>query len=122
MSIHFAAAKSANITNARSGNVRILVARAQKRVANDNADFSERSHNNDQVMRAALRHFAAHGLGAAKVARAQAEKAFFKGDRDTYDWWVDITRTLDRRLAASVSGQDAGMRGTSGSAGGLAGR
>lgn len=113
MSIHFAAAKSVNHASARSSNVRILVARAQRRVANDNADFSERSLNNDQVMRAALRHFAEHGLGAAKVARAQAEKAFFKGDRDTYDWWVDITRTLDRRLAASVSGQDDGVRGTS---------
>ncbi|MEP0391354.1 MAG: hypothetical protein ABJ205_13745 [Erythrobacter sp.] len=113
MSIHFAAAKSANTAPARSRDARNLVLRAQKRVANDNADFSERSQSNDLVMRAALRHFAAHGMGAAKVARAQAETAFFKGDRDTYDWWVDITRTLDRRLAANVSGQDDGVRGKS---------
>lgn len=105
MSIHFAAAKSAGFPATSSPGAKILVARAQKRVANDNASFAERSQDNDRVMHAALRHFATHGMGAAKVAREQAEKAFFKGDRDTYDWWVDITRTLDRRLAASVSGQ-----------------
>jgi hypothetical protein len=53
----------------------------------------------DQVLRAALRHFAQHGLSAAKTARAQAEAAFFAGDRQAYDWWLGITRTLDRRLA-----------------------
>lgn len=83
----------------------MLLARARKRVANDNIDFAKRSQQNEEVLRAALRHFADHGLGAAKVARAQAEKAFFQGDRETYDWWLGITKTLDRRLAASVSGQ-----------------
>ncbi|KEO91771.1 hypothetical protein EH31_03615 [Erythrobacter longus] len=114
MSIHFAAAKPAGLTATSSPGAKILVARAQKRVANDNADFAERSQNNDRVMRAALRHFATHGMGAAKVAREQAEKAFFKGDRDTYDWWVDITRTLDRRVAASVSGQTEPLSSTPG--------
>jgi len=106
MSIHFAAAHSSNLAPINSSDVSLLLARARKQVANDNVDFNERSQQNDQVLRAALRHFATHGLGAARVARAQAEKAFFQGDRETYDWWVDITRTLDRRLAASVSGQN----------------
>ncbi|WP_298304319.1 hypothetical protein [uncultured Erythrobacter sp.] len=106
MSIHFAAAKSSNLTSVCSLGAKRLLSRARAQVANDNADFTERSQQNEQVLRAALRHFATHGLGAAQVARAQAEKAFFDGDRPTYDWWVDITRTLDRRLAASVSGQN----------------
>lgn len=51
------------------------------------------------MLRAALRHFGEHGLGAARAARAQAERAFFAGDRQSYDWWIAITRTLDKRLA-----------------------
>ena len=50
-------------------------------------------------MRAALMHFAEHGLGAARAAREKAEAAFFAGDRAGYDWWLAITRTLDRRMA-----------------------
>lgn len=105
MSIHFAAAKSAGLAPVSYPNAKVLTIRARRKVANDNVDFSERSKQNELVLRAALRHFAEHGMGAAKVARAQAERAFFQGDRGTYDWWLDITRTLDRRLAASVSGQ-----------------
>ena len=103
MSIHFAAAKTAGLAPASSPNAKVLGARAKARVANDNTDFSQRSEQNEQVLRAALRHFATHGLGAAKVARAQAEKAFYQGDQETYEWWLGITRTLDRRLAATVS-------------------
>lgn len=106
MSIHFAAAKTAGLTPVCYPNTKRLLTRARARVANDNVDFIERSQQNAQVLRAALKHFATHGLGAAQVARAQAEKAFFDGDRETYDWWVDITRTLDRRLASNVSGQN----------------
>ena len=51
------------------------------------------------MLRAALRHFADHGLGAARAAREQAEQAFFAGDRQSYDWWLGVTRALDRRLA-----------------------
>jgi hypothetical protein len=103
MSIHFAAAKSAGLAPASSPNAQVLVAQARARVANDNADFNEKSEQNELVLRAALRHFATHGLGAAKVAQAQAEKAFHLGDQETYEWWLGITRTLDRRLAAKVS-------------------
>jgi hypothetical protein len=53
----------------------------------------------EHLLRAALVHFAEHGLGAARAARKQAERAFFAGDRHGYDHWIAITRTLDRRLA-----------------------
>lgn len=106
MSIHFAPAKSTAIAPVISPNARVLFVRARAKAANDNADFSTKSAHGERVLRAALRHFADHGLGAAKVARAQAEKAFFQGDRETYDWWVGITRTLDRRLAEELSGRN----------------
>ena len=102
MSIHFAAANPSGLSPAKTAVAKKILAKAQSSVANDNEAEREAT---DQVLRAALRHFAQHGLGAAKVARAQAEKAFFEGDRATYDWWLGITRTLDRRLAAGVSGQ-----------------
>jgi hypothetical protein len=67
--------------------------------ANDNCpDFGE-----DKLLRAALRHFAAHGLGAAEAARANAERAFFAGDRDQYRWWLGICRMLDRRMAEAIA-------------------
>jgi hypothetical protein len=82
---------------------RALAARARERAANDNGDAAQRSVPNDQVLRAALRHFAQHGLGAARAAREQAERAISQGDRQAYDWWLGITRTLDRRMADAVS-------------------
>ncbi|MEO0872746.1 MAG: hypothetical protein AAFY19_12435, partial [Pseudomonadota bacterium] len=57
----------------------------------------------DEVLRAALNHFAKHGLGAAGSARAQAEAAFLAGDMESYSWWLGITQTLDRRLAAEAA-------------------
>ncbi|WP_255548140.1 hypothetical protein [Erythrobacter ani] len=78
-----------------------MARRAVEHVANDNGDTAEA----DEVMRAALRHFAVHGLGAARAAREHAEEAFFRGDRNAYDWWLKITRALDRRLAAEADGR-----------------
>ena len=66
--------------------------------ANDNGGLE----NSDMLLHAALRHFAEHGLSAAREARAQAENAFFAGDRQAYDWWLAICRTLDRRIAAEL--------------------
>ena len=66
--------------------------------ANDNGE----AEVSDRLLYAALRHFAQHGLGAAREARNQAEKAFFAGDRAAYDWWNAICRTLDRRIAAQL--------------------
>jgi hypothetical protein len=66
--------------------------------ANDNGDGIA----NDKMLRAALRHFAAHGLGAAEAARSNAERAFFAGDRAGFRWWLGICRILDRRMAEAV--------------------
>lgn len=70
-----------------------------RRAANDNTASPMR----EAMLRAALRQFATHGIGAAAHARLQAEEAFFAGDRETYDWWLSICRTLDRRMAAAFS-------------------
>ena len=71
--------------------------------ANDNG-----APANDAMLHAALRHFAEHGLAAAQRARRQAESAFFAGDRQGYAWWLEVCRTLDRRLAAAVDVSSAG--------------
>ena len=103
MAIHFAAATTGTHAAGRAPVcqpiARALMRRAMERVGNDNGWSTHDSAAHDQVLRAALRHFAEHGLGAARMARAQAEAAFFAGDRQSYDWWLGITRTLDRRLA-----------------------
>lgn len=103
MPIHFAAPSIPGRAPACSPIAKAMVARAVERAANDNGEGAAAARlANDQLLRAALRHFAEHGLGAAREARAQAEKAFFDGDRQAYDWWLGITRTLDRRLAAEA--------------------
>lgn len=98
MTLHFAPARS----TVRSPLARAFARRTIARAANDNHDpVTAKSH--DQMLHAALRHFAEHGLGAAQEARKQAEKAFFAGDRQTYDWWLGICRTLDRRMAEEMT-------------------
>lgn len=68
------------------------------RAANDNP----RDVRNDPVLRAALRHFAAHGLGAAADARNRALAAARVGDHAAYCWWLGLCAKLDRRMAASL--------------------
>ncbi len=84
---------------------RAMAVRAMRRAANDNGGNEGMLGltSQDPMLRAALRHFADHGLGAAREARSRAEYAFFEGDRAAYDWWLGITRTLDRRLANEAS-------------------
>lgn len=95
MPIHFAAATPfASAFIARGNRVMLRV-----RAANDNG--ARIGH--DPLLRDALKHFAAHGLGAAEEARLQAERAFFRGDRQAYRHWLAICRTLDRRLATSLA-------------------
>lgn len=96
MPIHFAAARSplaALVSPARRN--RII-----GRAANDNG-----TPGHSAELRAALKHFAEHGLGAATVARRNAEQAFFRGDRKGYLHWLGICRTLDRRMALVLSNQ-----------------
>ncbi len=97
MTTHFAPARNPLcFQDARKFNSALVTA------ANDNALPSNSNVPNDRTLHAALRYFAEHGLGAARAARAQAEQAFFAGDRGEYEWWLGITRTLDRRLAAQA--------------------
>lgn len=95
MTIRFAAANPAYNPFV----ARVLEAPVRFQAANDNVI----GICSDQLLKAALRHFARHGLGAAEEARALAEGAFFSGDRETYDWWLSICRTLDRRMAEAVA-------------------
>ena len=94
MTIHFSAAtaaKSSVIASKFCASVPLLA-------ANDN----HRSIDRGSLLRAALQHFAEHGLSAAERARANAETAFFSGDRQSYDHWMAICDTLDRRMAMAV--------------------
>ena len=94
MTIRFAAAR----TGANATVLRCLRMTVPPRTANDNSfGFSD-----DRVLKAALRHFADHGLAAAELARNNAHDAFFAGDRQSYRWWLSICATLDRRMAAAI--------------------
>lgn len=102
MSFHFAAARSV----AHSPIARALAKKALGRAANDNpcgeAEPVGLLNGQDQMLKAALRHFAEHGLGAAREARRHAERAFSAGDSQSYEWWLAVCRALDRRLAAEL--------------------
>ncbi|OZA90802.1 hypothetical protein U4960_12575 [Altererythrobacter sp. H2] len=93
MTLRFAAAR----TPAASPLARVLARRTAGQPANDNG-----AETLDQMLHAALRHFAEHGLGAAGDAHRRAEQAFFAGDRESYQWWLGVCRTLDKRLAARL--------------------
>ncbi len=96
MSIRFAAAVRPFSNRMRPLQVRGAVRQA----ANDNTLRQIRA----DALHAALRHFAVHGLAAATVAGEQAAAALAAGDTESHAWWLDICRTLDRRLAARVEG------------------
>ena len=95
MTVHFAAARTA----ALSPVARALTRRAAVSPANDNGDTT----GSDHLLHSALRHFARHGLAAATEARHLAEDAFFAGDRETYEHWLGVCRTLDRRMAEAIA-------------------
>ena len=73
----------------------LLTARKPHSVANDNGE----AHVSDEIVEAALRFFAQHGLGAARAARHMAEQAFFSGESAKYRYWLTICRVLDKRMA-----------------------
>ncbi|MEL7217330.1 MAG: hypothetical protein AAGK01_02755 [Pseudomonadota bacterium] len=101
MTIHFASVQSTMSSPVARALNSITIASA----ANDNGSALDAGIPSEKMLRAALRHFAEHGLGAAREARSKAEQAFFAGDRNAYEWWLGITRTLDRRLAAQTEKQ-----------------
>lgn len=80
---------------------RIAVAAPPAEPINDNGSDPQ----GDALLRAALRLFAEHGLGAGHRAQTEAEVAFFAGDRARYRWWLAVTRALDRKLAVDLSGR-----------------
>lgn len=94
MTIHFAAARPA----ANRHLAWRFTPAARQQAANDNGEEAL----NATLLRAALKHFARYGIGAAEQARDEAEQAFFANDRAGYDWWIAICRTLDRRIAANL--------------------
>lgn len=96
MTIRYSAALPSVRNYAPKGVGRLPVVRA----ANDNP----RDVRNDPVLRAALRHFAGHGLGAAADARHRALTAARNGDQDGYSWWLGVCAKLDRRMAGSLRG------------------
>lgn len=95
MSIRFAAPPQAMSVRLSEVQVRAFVGRP----ANDNLPDEAA----DAMLRAALRHFADHGLAAAGHARRRAEAAFFAGDREAYRWWLGVCRALDRRMARELA-------------------
>lgn len=97
MPVHFAAARS----TAHSPIARALARKALTRAANDNGSLAGSAPSTfDAAMRAALSHFAEHGMGAAEEARRQAEQAHAAGDDQGYRYWLGVCRALDSRLAA----------------------
>ncbi|MDE2597123.1 MAG: hypothetical protein KGL44_09625 [Sphingomonadales bacterium] len=95
MPIRFAAAcRGESATIARA----LTVPRVRD-AANDNVDGLCR----DALLRAALRHFAEHGMAAAGQARDNAVQARRVDDREGYQHWLEICRALDRRMAATLT-------------------
>jgi hypothetical protein len=94
MPIRFAASRPSRPVLSSAVQRRRIVALA----ANDNHDHGDVLAKGSDL-RAALRHFAEHGLSAPTVARRNAEQAFFRGDRAAYRHWLAVCRTLDRRAA-----------------------
>lgn len=72
-------------------------------IANAAANDGASGAADDALLRAALMHFAHHGLGAADLARDNAERAFFADDRIEYKRWMGICRLLDARMARAVA-------------------
>jgi len=91
MTIHFSPAQNRHANRAASS----LIACLPLRPANDNGPEPA----NDVRWQEALRHFAKHGLGAPALAAEWAREAFSSGDVATAHRWLEVCRTLDRRLA-----------------------
>ncbi|HMO69397.1 MAG TPA: hypothetical protein PKE25_12255 [Novosphingobium sp.] len=94
MSIHFSAAAD----SVSSRIARALIAHVPLRPANDNGP----EPSNDLILRAALHHFAEHGLSGARIA---AERVATAADREQALHWLAICRALDRRMGARLAGE-----------------
>ena len=93
MPVSFAPVRSAG----RSAFAPLLQPLATATPANDDHDKA-----GDDTLHAALRHFAVHGLGAARAACAEVEAAWLQNDHLGAETWLAICRALDKRLAADL--------------------
>lgn len=59
--------------------------------------------SSDKLMQATLRHFAHHGLSAARRAKESAETAWLAKDFESCTFWLSICRALDRRMADALA-------------------
>ena len=80
----------------------MLTPRGPARPANDNGRALGELMAEPAMMRAALLHFASHGLAAADRARDLAEVAHEEGREGDYRHWLAVCRMLDRRLAVHL--------------------
>lgn len=96
MTIRFATARPitapAHLTRRALGRIAALA-------ANDNLDLAMQ----DSIVREALRHFALHGLKAAKDAGERARIAHKANDPDALRHWLQVCTALDARLAVEVN-------------------
>lgn len=95
MSVSFAAARSVSASPV----ARVLARRTLAQAANDDRALGV---VDDAILQAALRHFAVHGLGAAKAAHDEALRARQAGDVPGQDKWTAICRLFDKRLAEDI--------------------
>jgi len=100
MSFRFAAANDPVRHAGRRAAGRGLVARAERQAANDNRGAARIIF--DPLLTDALRHFAAHGVGAVDAAVDAAAQAEAYGDANAKDRWIAITQMFDRRRAAAA--------------------
>lgn len=98
MSLHFAAARK----GAGASVARILTPPSLQSPANDDRDPAL----DHALVREALLHFAAHGLGAARAALAAAQAARAQGDAQGAEYWQALCRVLDPRLARTLDSGD----------------
>ncbi|MFM5924329.1 MAG: hypothetical protein ACKOPG_09105 [Novosphingobium sp.] len=96
MPLRFAAARKDGLP---SHLARSQVVRLSAFAANDNDDGAR----HDQVLKAALLHFAQHGLSAASEARDRARTAWYGRNSEGYRHWLGICRALDRRMAVALA-------------------
>lgn len=105
MTIRFSAARGGTTPAV----MRMLCSWAPLDAVNDNAgerrasplrpSAANQNGRDERMLTEALRHFAIHGLSAARHARANAEAARLAGDGKACEWWIAVCRQLDRRMA-----------------------
>lgn len=112
MTVRLAAARSRAMSSPVS---RALTRRPVEQVANDDPLAVE----NAELLAAALREFAVHGIGAAERISQQARLALQSGDVASFVHYRDICHMLDRRLARTL---DADLAAATGSGTGFSAR